>query len=148
MIKIAICGPSKSGRTTIANEFSNADYLEYDLNDYKTIDNTNPIPAMIIELRKLNNKILQGLELKGIVVHDVSNVEELEYLLSQGFEGLYVITPSREYVPTDSSPDMFDYACYDLKLLCKYKIANTNILEVLQNDVKQLISLFEEEITT
>lgn len=141
MIKIAVCGPRSSGRTTVANVFVDNGYLQYDFNDFRTGETNDPLPALKEELRKLNSKILLGLDLKGIVVHDIGLIEEIEYLATQGFEGLYIRTPSSEYIIKETGE--YDMAVPGLYSKCRYHFENTDLLEKLIENTQNLITILE-----
>lgn len=143
MKKIAICGPLGAGVTTVAQVFRDNNWYGFDFDNYRTEENLNPLPGFKLDWDKLNNQLLLGNSLSGIVVNDVRTAEQAKYLKNLGFSCVYIIRPGLEYIPVE--PGVYEFYSKELKDLCDRLIENTGELDDLINDATSVFQSIDAE---
>jgi len=142
MKTIAICGISKSGRTQVSSEFIKNGFMDMDIGLYRT-EGQDPISALLVDWRKISNKILlHNSTIPGIVIDGVNTEDEIAALTSAGIICVYVSNPVVEIIPTNS-PGIYDIH-HDSKMRakCQYMIHINKVTVGVQRIIQLL---FQQE---
>jgi len=147
MKTVVICGPAKSGKTSLANVFIDSGYISFDLNDYRTTD--NPISGFLTDYRKFKSKIDRSeIPEKSIVLDSINNIDELEIFktLNIDYVSIYLKNPNTEYVSIDDSGSAnFTYAAPGFEFLCDLIFENNSTLDSLIEKAQNLVSFLNVE---